>query len=431
MRTPKQIAVTTAAALAAAVGLGAPAPPAGGARGDGPIGAGAWSWFGDPRAVYYEGAHRRTYVGWISTHGNVRVASIDGDTGRIHTVTLKHGLGVDDHNDPSLLMLPGGRLEVFYSPHSGRFLPPKGIPKRMYYRVMHRPEDVTSFGSTHVLHTNTPGRLGWTYPNPVYLSREHRTWLFWRGGNWMPSFSTRRDGSSWTDARTLIRTRRGRRPYVKVASDGRRTIDIAFSEDNPDHIRTGIYYFRYRAGHYEHADGRRIPGGHPLDEFDADRVRPEKPGRASAWVHDVASDSQGKPAIVYVTYPSVHDLRYRYARWDGHRWLDHEIVAAGKPLNGPYAGGISLDHENPSIVYLSRRIHGVFEVEQWITVDDGRHWAHRAVTRHSSENNVRPVTPRGETGHYTVLWMHGRYRRYTEYVTTITRKGIGRAHRLF
>jgi len=127
----------------------------------------------------------------------------------------------------------------------------------------------------------------------------------------------------------------------------------------------------------------------------------------------------------------VHDLRYRYARWDGHRWLDHEIVAAGKPLNGPYAGGISLDHENPSIVYLSRRIHGVFEVEQWITGDDGRHWAHRAVTRHSRENNVRPVTPRGETDHYTVLWMHGRYRRYTQYMTTITRKGIGRARRVF
>src|SRR5438552_1822648 len=85
------------------------------------------TWFGGPRAVYYEGAHRRTYVGWISTRGNVRVASIDSDTGRIRIVTLKH-LGVDDHNDPSLLMLPGGRLEVFYSPHSGRFLPPKGIP---------------------------------------------------------------------------------------------------------------------------------------------------------------------------------------------------------------------------------------------------------------------------------------------------------------
>ena len=33
--------------------------------------SGAWSWFGDPRAVYHEGAHRRTYTGWVSRDGSV------------------------------------------------------------------------------------------------------------------------------------------------------------------------------------------------------------------------------------------------------------------------------------------------------------------------------------------------------------------------
>jgi hypothetical protein len=300
----------------------------------------------------------------------------------------------------------------------------------MYYRTMRRPEDVTSFGSTHVLPTNTPGGLGWTYPNPVYLTNEHRRWLFWRGGNWMPSFTTRRSGASWAHARTLIRTRRGRRQYLKVASNGRDTIDFAFSEDNPDHIRTGIYYARYRAGHFEHANGRRIPGGRPLDEWSVDRVKPLRSGRPSSWVHDVASDVNGLPAIVYVSYKSTHDLRYRYSRFDGHRWHDHEIVKAGKPLNGPYAGGISLDHEDPTVVYLSRRIRGVFEVERWKASDYGRRWSHRAVTSHSRENNVRPVTPRGETKHETVIWMHGRYTRYVQYMTVITRKGIGRVRRV-
>ena len=32
----------------------------------------AWSWFGDPRAVYHEGAHRRTYTGWVSRDGRTR-----------------------------------------------------------------------------------------------------------------------------------------------------------------------------------------------------------------------------------------------------------------------------------------------------------------------------------------------------------------------
>ena len=290
--------------------------------------------------MYYEGKHRRTYVGWIGTDGNVRVASVDSDTGARKVVVLKHGLGVDDHNDPSLLMLPGGRLEVYYSPHSGRFLPPHGIPSRMYYRTMHRPEDVTSFGGTHVLHTNTSGGLGYTYPNPVYLSHGKRTWLFWRGGNWFPSFSTRSHGDGWASARTLIKTTRGRRPYLKVASNGRDTIDFAFSEDNPSNIKTGIYYARYRKGHFEGASGRRIGGfgALPLDEHEADRVRAANTGHPRAWVHDVASDSGGTPSIVYVSYPSTRDLRYRYAHWDGHRWVDNEIVPAGKPAEGPVRG---------------------------------------------------------------------------------------------
>jgi hypothetical protein len=382
--------------------------------------------------VYYEGKHRRTYVGWIGTDGNVRVASVDSDTGARKVVVLKHGLGVDDHNDPSLLMLPGGRLEVYYSPHSGRFLPPHGIPSRMYYRTMHRPEDVTSFGGTHVLHTNTSGGLGYTYPNPVFLSSEGRRWLFWRGGNWFPSFSTRSHGHGWASARTLIKTTRGRRPYLKVASNGRDTIDFAFSEDNPSNIKTGIYYARYRKGHFEGASGRRIGGfgALPLDEHEADRVRAANTGHPRAWVHDVASDSGGTPSIVYVSYPSTRDLRYRYAHWDGHRWVDNEIVPAGKPLRGRYAGGISLDHEDPSVVYLSRRIHGVFEVERWTTADGGVSWTHQAVTSHSTEDNVRPIAPRGETTGETVLWMRGHYRSYTQYMTRIVRGHVARARPL-
>jgi putative BNR repeat neuraminidase len=433
MKARSPLATTVAAALG--VGLALWAGAAGGAAGKDTttVGSGAWSWFGDPRAVYYEGRHRRTYVGWIDGRGDVRVASVDSDTGARRVAVLKRGLGRDDHNDPSLLMLPGGKLEAFYSPHSGRYLPPPGTPSRMYYRAMGEPEDVSSFGGTHVVPTNTPGDLGYTYPNPVYLTHGKRRWLFWRGGNWMPSFSTRRSGHSWSHARTLIRTRRGRRPYLKVASDGHETIDFAFSEDNPSHIKTGIYYARYRGGRLERADGTRIgklSSSIPIDERDADRVRPARSNRPSAWVHDVASDGQGRPAIVYVSYPSTTDLRYRYARFDGKRWIDREIVPAGGRLRGRYAGGISLDHEDPGVVYLSRRIHGVFEVERWKTGDEGRHWSHRAVTRDSKKDNVRPVTPRGETESSTVIWMRGKYDSYTAYMTTITRRGVTKARAL-
>ena len=46
------------------------------------VGGGAWSWFGDPRAVYHQGAHRRSYIGWDAPDGSIQVASYDHDSGQ-------------------------------------------------------------------------------------------------------------------------------------------------------------------------------------------------------------------------------------------------------------------------------------------------------------------------------------------------------------
>ena len=44
------------------------------------LGDGAWSWFGDPRAVRFNGVHRRTYVGW-SAGGEAAGAVAADETG--------------------------------------------------------------------------------------------------------------------------------------------------------------------------------------------------------------------------------------------------------------------------------------------------------------------------------------------------------------
>jgi hypothetical protein len=81
--------------------------------------------------------------------------------------------------------------------------------------------------------TNTPGTWGYTYPNPVQLSAEgDRLWLFWRGGNFNPTFSTSDDEVHWTPARTLVSVP-GQRPYVKYHSNGVDTIHVAFTQATP------------------------------------------------------------------------------------------------------------------------------------------------------------------------------------------------------
>jgi hypothetical protein len=101
------------------------------------LGGGAWCWFADPRGVHHEGTYNRTYVGWLDRQGDVKLASYDHNTRLRTTVVLHWALGVDDHNNPSLHVLPDGRLMVFYSEHNG---------DAMYYRISTRPEDITSWG---------------------------------------------------------------------------------------------------------------------------------------------------------------------------------------------------------------------------------------------------------------------------------------------
>src|SRR3954465_2138951 len=146
------------------------------------LGSGAWCWFADPRAVtagtttypgWIDGAGdrraARAAARWIDGAGDVRVARIGDEvvtTSRLHT-----GLGVDDHDNPALLLRADGRLQVFYSGHGG---------PQMYFRTS---ADGVQWDAERRLSTNTPGARGYTYPNPVQLG-DGRIHLFWRGGDW-------------------------------------------------------------------------------------------------------------------------------------------------------------------------------------------------------------------------------------------------------
>lgn len=395
---------------------------------------GAWNWCGDPKAVHHQGLHRRTYVGWVDDEGSVRIGAWDHETGETASTALHEGMERDDHDNPSILVLPDGRLMAFYCPHVR-------VPGRdeglmgMFYRVSDAPEDVTSWGPERQLATNTPGSWGYTYPNPIQLSDEGgRIYLFWRGGNGQPSVSFTDDGEYWTYAHTLFRSG-GKRPYAKYATDGASTIHFAFTDGHPrGEPANSIYYAFYRDGALYRADGTRIGDldALPLVPEDVDRVYDARAMGARAWVWDIALDSMGRPVIVYAVFPEEDDHRYRYARWDGARWSDHEICGGGSWFPEPipdmrgrryyvyYSGGVTLDHEDPSVVYASREIDGVHEIEMWKTPDGGLTWESEPITCGSSRDNVRPVVPRGRpAGGPRILWMNGGYEHYTRYLTSV------------
>jgi hypothetical protein len=358
-----------------------------------------------------------TFVGWMDWSGRVEVGAYDAVTGRTGT-SVVGALYHDDHGSPSILVEPDRRLTVFWSAHNGR---------AMYFRTSRRPESIASWGPVRRVPANMTAKLGFTYPNPVRLRGERdRLYLFWRGAAWAADDTTRSATGRWGRAGTLI-VNPGQRPYVKVDSNGRDRIAFAFTSAHPRDALTSVYYMSYRHGWLRHASGRLIArmDGRPIAPSAADVVYDARATHTSGWVWDVALDGNGHPTIVYATFPSASDHLYWYARWDGRRWVSH-LLTHGGPTISPgtieyeYSGGLALDHADPNVVYLSRKVQGWFEIERWSTRDHGAHWQHVALVRTPGADDIRPVVARGSDGGATsLLWLSGHYGTYTSYRTSV------------
>ena len=334
------------------------------------LGAGAWSYFGDPRAISRNG---HTFTGWISTTGNVWVAHLRPDGSFTKKVIYK-GLGVDDHNNPSLVFRPDGRIAVFFSPHSGRVLPPPSLrPSRMRYRISKQPLSISGFCPVRLVKTNVPGGLGFTYPNPI--QQRGKLWLFWRGGGWNPTFSYTRNGKDWVPARELLRSHSDERPYSKYCGDGKTRIHGIFTEGHANHFNNSLYYMVYENMKILGANGKRLGSlrNVPLPISKLERIYRFTKAKGSAWPHDIALTDRGRPRIVYTRRVGNRDTFF-YAYNNGERWISRKIVEAGPGFPSFTSGGATLDHEDPRIVYLSRRTGAFHQVEAWFTPDDGRTW---------------------------------------------------------
>jgi hypothetical protein len=382
----------------------------------GRLGPGSWSWFADPRAIHVTTPRDQTFVGWISWSGAIVIGAYDTATGTVSTSTVGH-LFHDDHGDPALLVEPDGRLTVFWSGHDG---------PRMYYRTTLQPGDISAWGPAQTVRGSVGGRRGFTYPNPVLLATEsNELFLFWRGTDWSTDYETRTATGQWSSPQRLI-SAPGERPYLKVDGHGGDTVALAFTNGHPRERVTSIYYAAIKGSSITHASGRAIAplGRGPIHPSDGDLIYNGAKRHVSGWVWDVAVDPSGHPVVVYATFPSAENHRYWYARWDGRRWGSHFITGGG-PTIAPgtieteYSGGLDLDHNDPSIVYLSKKVGKWFEIEKWVTPDGGLHWSHSTVVRTPGADDVRPVVPRGPAGPIKLLWLHGHYGDYTRYRTQI------------
>lgn len=392
---------------------------------------GAWCWFSDPRAVYYEGTHKRTYSGWVDSKGSVLIGYYDHAEKSTKMVVLEENYQKDDHDNPALLFAPDGRLMVFFTKHGG--------PNPTLLFTMKNAEDISGWNrqelhlndmETYKAFTNTN-----TYVNPVMLSGENnRIYLFWRGVDNKPNFSTSDDlGKTWSKSRIFVLPERiynMRRPYMKVDSNGKDKIMFAFTDGHPNNEKeNSIYYMYYKNGDLYNVNNQKIGslGDIPVNPRQATIVYDATVTKEKAWIWDVAMDDKENPVLVYAKFPDNLNHIYCYARWNGSKWVTSDLINTGKwfpddkkEREQNYSGGLVLDHENPEIVYLSAR-REKYEIEKWST-KNGLKWKVEAVTSGSAKDNVRPFAVRNAEGKnpLQVLWMENDfYIHYTDYLSAI------------
>ena len=389
---------------------------------------GAWCWFQDPRAVRHGD---KTFLSYVTSKGDIGVSAYDHGSHAVAHAVLHARLEKDDHDAGTIHVLPDGSLMVFYSKHNDR--------EGLRYRLSKAPGDITEWGPERIVRVTGPTRRGACYSHPITLRAEKgRLYLFWRDTDRMPAFSWSDDqAETWVPARKYIRNPEFRYPYVKLASNGERRIHVLMTVTHPKFAPNNVHYMYYEKGAFHRAGGVRIRS--VKDVIDADEPSPIHPSEgdlvyeatpdARGWIWDIAPDAADRPVVLYTAMTADGSRHtYRYARWDGDRWLTHELTGGGPQIGDTrelyYSGGMALDHGDPNVVFLSRRDanDGMWRLERWETDNMGESWSTTVLSaQESGLKHVRPVVPRGRrTGDaLQVIWMSGRYTHFTDYSTSL------------
>ena len=398
---------------------------------------GAWCWFADPRALHYEnaaGTINATYFGYIDVHGNIMATQYDWCTNRKTDVLVRSYFQPDDHNNPTFIVLPDERVMIFYTRHTDE--------AKIWYRISRKPGDITALGEEKYLSTanNT------TYPSPFILSDDPtHIYLCWRGINWHPTIARltmpdENDNCAFDFGPKQIVQSTGARPYAKYQSNGKDKIYLAYTTGHPDNEMPDWLYFNVIDINHGSGPILRDIEGNQLSVIASGPHNVNKQSSYATahptaivdntssirnWVWQVALDKDENPVIAY---PHIDDAKtthvYWYARWTGSEWRRTWVQYGGHAFHKNwnqtercYSGGMALDPDNTSDLYLSipttggeYNLNGVYEIWKYTISDAGEVAGKVQITKNSAKNNSRPyVIPGSKNSPMRLGWMNGDY----------------------
>jgi len=411
---------------------------------------GVWTWFNDERAIVHQGSLFSGYVLADGRYGVTRYDFADGAAYHaiISTTTSQQK---DDHNNPSLTVLPSGRILAVYSKHNSH--------KQFYQRtsLVSRPAGTSDWGP-EVVRTTLANN---TYANTYRLGDEgDKLFNFHRCINFNPSLIISTDGgATWGTSVQMIGTGTGNtRPYPRYVSNHRDRIDFIYTDGHPRGSNNSIYHLTYRSGAFFKTDGSQVEtlANLPLNHDGGERGSVVYPFSSAAWASgqgpddwipnargwtwDIVYGRDDSPVCVFQVQLgddstwSTSRIFYYYARWTGTAWQRRFIAQGGRGIyaaESDYGGGMCLDPADSRIVYISTNAASPFalgdvanvplatnaryEIWRGFTADGGLTFRWTPVTQNSAADNLRPIVPLDHGRTECLLWFFGTYTTYTNF----------------
>lgn len=386
---------------------------------------GIWTVHDRPRALRHQ---EYTFIPWTNAQGKVGITQYNHLTNTVHAQiigSVPNHVG-DDHWGPSLFVREDGRLVVPYSRTGG------------FVAISEQPLDISSWGVT---------RYNWLRDYGQMMQIGDEIWMFYRpSGHFVGEWSYRvssDQGNTWSGEKRLFKgASRDTGVYVHPFHDAaNRRIHFGMGDHRQN--EPGIYhwYLDLNDGFYYRSDGTAIKhagnGTNPITHTSELTLAFEIPGDwDGAKIWDVkVKDSI--PYLGFVGYPEVDtggggggDYRAMWAVWDpaSATWQHSEIRMLGGSIGEGhyYEGGLVLDYEDPSHVYLSVEAQGRnFQIQEWRTPNMGQSWEKVAdhspagASHYRPTKRARPVSPYGHGGEMPLVYWSGKYNDRFDHDTAI------------
>lgn len=341
------------------------------------IGDGIWSWFNNPNQVSKDGD---VLTGSVSSAGNIYVGI--NHNGFSHYVDLGSIPSRDDHNNPSIDILPSGRIIVVASSHNGGIygwvstnpFPDISLWGARFTINDGTQPDVNSYSNISVMPDGFVRVIGRQGPGGVATNQQ---WLYKK------SVSSIESGDTTWAAPVPFMGATGNRPYPVYAVDqpnGRIDIFMSGAHPNEDVCPLLHCYVICSGGNetFFKSDGTQITATLPFDpNVECTLVQDVTGGQNWSWSIQRQGTTLYASSTKYPGFTSaiargtiLNNIEYWTHRFTpGTGWESFRISTGQKSLYAQencYAGGVYCYGPDPTQVFVAEKnASGFNEIVQY------------------------------------------------------------------